>query len=178
MYVYKYIYVWVYMYLCIKMSCSFFRGVISKCEFSFWSRISNVSSKYGIYLINLKIYEELATPCKRLLSLMTSSLGPAPVLWKAYTLLQQHHIRKRKNWGGRKLKQVFFLLKIEVKWLLMSEFYYSESRDFSTLLISAFVQSHYEMCISPSELKKQFTLDLELQVTCDRYLLSKWFLSF
>ena len=52
------------------------------------------------------------------------------------------------------------------------------SRDFSALLISAFVQSHYEMCISPSELKKRFTLDLEFQVTCDHYLLSKWFLSF
>ena len=50
------------------------------------------------------------------------------------------------------------------------EFYYSESRDFSTLSVSAFVQPHYAVYVSPSELKKQFTLDLELEVTCDHYL--------
>ena len=86
--------------------------------------------------------------------------------------------QKKEKLGRTEIETGLFPSKDRSEVIADSESYYSESRDFSTLLISAFVQSHYEMCISPSELKKQFTLDLELQVTCDRYLLSKWFLSF
>lgn len=73
---------------------------------------------------------------------------------------------KKKNWGWGKLKQAFFF-STEDSSEVIADVCWTWEAEISAHFVSASVLPPSAVSARPSELKKQFTIDLELQVTGD-----------